>query len=350
MKKLSKKRKKVIIISTIILLALLGVLTAFYFSVFGRVLTNEKAGYILIDKDDDIDSVRSKIESIGHPSSMQGFNLLNNYTDYENKIHIGRYKISKDITMLSLFRNLRNGQQTPVSVVVPSVRTVDEECDKITKYLMLKSEELKSLLKDSAYISSIGFNKNTLPALFIPNTYEIYWTTDAHKLVERLKEEYDRFWDDDRISKATSLNLTPIEVVTLASIVDSETAREEDKPIIARLYLNRIEKHMKLQSCPTVIYAVGDFSIRRVLQKHISTDSPYNTYKYEGLPPGPIRIPTISAIDAVLNPDENDYLYMCAKEDFSGEHYFTSSETEHMANGRKYAEALNKRNAVKKKN
>ena len=340
-KKINKR--KIFIISSIVLVALLGLGAAFYFSILGSVMTNEKAGYILIDNDDNIDSVRSKIESVGKPSSMRGFNLLNDYTDYEQNIRIGRYKVSPDITMLALFRNLRNGQQTPVSVVVPNMRTVEEECQKITRYLMIESDELLSLLKDTSYISQLGFTKETLPALFIPNTYEIYWNIDAKKLVERLKTEYDAFWNDDRREKAKSMNLTPFQVATLASIVDSETARDQDKPIIAGLYLNRLKKHIKLASDPTVVFALGDFSLRRVLRKHLEIDSPYNTYKNEGLPPGPIRIASIAGIDAVLNPDDNDYLYMCAKEDFSGEHYYTASAEEHAANARKYANALNQR-------
>lgn len=312
------------------------------FSVIGRVMTNNEADYVYIDKDDDIDSVRIKITEAGNPTSMKGFDLLCHFTDYDKNIHVGRYEVASDISMLTLFRNLRNGQQSPSKVVVPSVRTIDEVCDKIAKSLMIEGTEFRSALYDS--LSAIGFTKETLPALFIPNTYEIYWTTDASKLITRFKTEYDRFWDETRRSKAHSLGLSPTEVATLASIVDSETSRDQDKPIIARLYLNRLDKHMRLASDPTVVFAVGDFSLRRVLRRHLEIDSPYNTYKYEGLPPGPIRIASIAGIDAVLNPDDNDYLYMCAKEDFSGEHYYTSSEKEHMENARKYAEALNQRN------
>ena len=343
MSKFIKRHKKKIIITSIILFSLLGVLIAFYYSVFGCVLTNTKVEYLYIDNDDNIDSVRTKIELLGKPTSMLGFNMMNDFTNYDKSIKIGRYKISDNITMLSLFRNLRNGQQTPVSVVIPSVRTVDEECDRIAKFLMLKSDDIKSLLNDNSYIEKLGFTKETLPSLFIPNTYEIYWTTNPTQLIERLKKEYDIFWNDDRISQAKELGLTPNEVATLASIVDSETARNQDKPIIARLYLNRINKKMKLASDPTVVFALGDFTLRRVLRKHLEIDSPYNTYKYEGLPPGPIRIPSIAGIDAVLNPDNNDYLFMCAKEDFSGEHYYTSSAEEHAKNAQKYSNALNRR-------
>jgi UPF0755 protein len=275
---------------------------------------------------------------------MKGFDLLNNYTNYEQNIRIGCYKVAQDISMLNLFRSMRNGQQSPSNVVIPSVRTVDEACDKISKYLMTDGESIKAVLRDSLKLKELGFTKETIPAMFIPNTYEIYWTTDAENLVDRLKSEYEKFWTSERQEKAKSLGLSPIEVSTLASIVDSETSRDEDKPIIARLYLNRLEKHIRLASDPTVIFAVGDFSLRRVLKRHLEVESPYNTYKHEGLPPGPIRISSIAGIDAVLNPDDNDYIYMCAKEDFSGEHYYTSSEKEHMANAKKYAEALNKRN------
>ena len=338
-----KKKKIIIIVTTSLLLIGIGILI-FSLSVFGHVMTNDKPGYVYIDKDDNIDSVRTKIESIGHPSSMKGFDLLNNYTNYEQNIRIGCYKVAQDISMLNLFRSMRNGQQSPSNVVIPSVRTVDEACDKISKYLITDGESIKAVLRDSLKLKELGFTKETIPAMFIPNTYEIYWTTDAENLVDRLKSEYEKFWTSERQEKAKSLGLSPIEVSTLASIVDSETSRDEDKPIIARLYLNRLEKHIRLASDPTVIFAVGDFSLRRVLKRHLEVESPYNTYKHEGLPPGPIRISSIAGIDAVLNPDDNDYIYMCAKEDFSGEHYYTSSEKEHMANAKKYAEALNKRN------
>ena len=336
-----KKTKRNIYISAIIIAVISILITAFMFSVIGRVMTNEKANYIYIDKDDNIDSVRNKIVDVGSPTSMKGFDLLNHLTEYEKNIHIGRYELSSTLSMFNLFRNLRNGQQSPSKVVIPSVRTVEDVCDKITKGLMISSQELLNTLYDSLNI--LGFTKETLPALFIPNTYEIYWTTEAGKLTERLKSEYDRFWNSERKLKAEQLGLSPIEVTTLASIVDSETSRDQDKPKIARLYLNRLKKHMRLASDPTVVFAVGDFTLRRVLKRHLEIDSPYNTYKYEGLPPGPIRITSIAGIDAVLNPDDNDFLYMCAKEDFSGEHYYTASETEHMNNARKYAEALNQR-------
>lgn len=341
---MTKKNRKIIIITTVSLVVLAIGILIFSLSVFGHVMTNEKSGYIYIDQDDNIDSVKTKIIKIGQPSSMKGFDLLNDFTQYEKNIHIGCYQVSQDISMLSLFRNLRNAQQSPSKVVVPNVRTVDDACEKIAKYLMIDSEDIKNALKDSLKLKELGFTKETLPALFIPNTYEIYWTTDVDKLIDRLKKEYDNFWESNRVKKAKEQGLTPIEVSTLASIVDSETSRDQDKPIIARLYLNRLHKHIRLASDPTVVFAVGDFTLRRVLKRHLETESPYNTYKHEGLPPGPIRIASIAGIDAVLNPDDNDYIYMCAKEDFSGEHYYTSSEKEHMENARKYAEALNKRN------
>lgn len=338
------KKRKYIIIAVLALLVLSAGFAAFYFSIFGNVMTNSEVSYIYIDNDDNIDSVRTKLEECGHPSSMQGFNILNHHTDYEHHIRIGRYEVSPTTSMLTIFRNLRNGQQTPVKLVVPSVRTVDALCDKLAKHLMLNGDDIRKLLTDEKYIRELGFTKETLPAMFIPNTYEVYWTTDAQKLISRLKSEYDNYWNEDRLSYARNQNLTPVEVSTLASIVDSETSRDQDKPIIAGLYLNRLKKHIRLASDPTVVFAVGDFSLRRVLHRHLEIESPYNTYKHEGLPPGPIRISSVAGLESVLHPDDNDYIYMCAKEDFSGEHYYTSSETEHMANAKKYAEALNRRN------
>ena len=177
----------------------------------------------------------------------------------------------------------------------------------------------------------------------IPNTYEMYWDVSADNFLLRMKKENDNFWNKERQTKAQTLGLNANQVATLASIVDSESAYNPEKPRIAGLYINRIKKGMLLQSDPTVIYAIGDFTIRRVLNRHLEADSPYNTYKYKGLPPGPIRIPSIAGLDAVLNHENNNYLYMCAKEDFSGSHNFAVTYAEHQANARRYVKALNER-------
>ena len=176
--------------------------------------------------------------------------------------------------------------------------------------------------------------------MFIPNTYEVYTNISSEQLVERMYEEYDKFWTEERRQKAQAIGLTPFEVSTLASIVQAESVREDEAPIIASLYMNRLEKGMPLQADPTLVFAVGDFSLKRVLNEHKEIDSPFNTYKYPGLPPGPINMPMIKSLEAVLNHVDTDYYYMCAKEDFSGRHNFTNDYQEHMRNAARYQRAL----------
>ena len=209
--------------------------------------------------------------------------------------------------------------------------------------LMLDKEELLSLLNDSAYCDSLGFTLETVMAMFIPNTYEVYWNIPAEKLMQRMKREYKSFWTDARLEKAKAINLTPVEVSVLASIVEEETAATDEYPIVAGLYLNRLHRGIPLQADPTVKFAVGDFTLQRILFEHLEIDSPYNTYKYPGLPPGPLRIPTIKGMDSVLNYMKHNYLYMCAKEDFSGRHNFAATLTEHNRNANRYRAELNRR-------
>ena len=218
---------------------------------------------------------------------------------------------------------------------------------RVARQLMIDSVTLATHLNNPDTWKSLGYTRETFPALFIPDTYEVYWETSAQSFVDRMAKVNHDFWNGKRTNKAKQIGLTPIEVVTLASIVDSETANNAEKSRIAGLYINRLNRGMLLQSDPTVIYAVGDFSIRRVLNIHLQTQSPYNTYIVHGLPPGPIRIPSIAGIDAVLNYERHNYIYMCAKEDFSGTHNFATTYAEHMQNARKYINALTKRNIMK---
>jgi len=209
---------------------------------------------------------------------------------------------------------------------------------------MLDSAEIITKLNEPDFAIQQGFTRETLPAMFIPNSYEVYWNTTLENLITRLHKEYNRFWTNERKEKAKALGLTPVQVSTLASIVDSETTYDPEKPSIAALYLNRLRLGMKLQADPTVIFAAGDFSIHRVGGELLKNPSPYNTYQHEGLPPGPIRIASIKGIDAVLTPDAHAYIYMCAKEDFSGSHNFSMSLAQHRINATRFQQALNARN------
>jgi len=340
---MTKKHKKILIISLCAVIAVVaaGVITAKL--LFGNILKNNQTVYVYIDQNDNIDSVCAKIDEVAQPSTLKGFRLLASWKDYDEHIRTGRYEIKPDMSIMEVFRMLRNHQQAPINLVVPSVRTLNQLSGRLSAKLMIDSLSIDQVLSDESNIKELGFTKETFPALFIPNTYEVNWDISADDLLKRMVREYKTFWTEERLAKAKAQQLSQTEVATLASIIDSETAYTPEKPTVAGLYLNRLRTNMLLQSDPTVIFAIGDFSMRRVLNKDLQVESPYNTYKYKGLPPGPIRIPSISAIDAVLNPVEHDYIYMCAKEDFSGSHNFATTYNEHLANARRYTKALNER-------
>ena len=253
----------------------------------------------------------------------------------------GAYRIDAGESPLNIYRKISRGAQTPVKVTFNNIRTLDEFANRVALRMEFTAEEFLSAC--DSVLSEKGFCNATYPAAFIPDSYEFYWTASPDKFVSTLYRYYERFWTIERVNKAKQKGLTPIEVSTLASIVEEETNRKDERPVVARLYLNRLERGMKLQADPTVKFAVGDFSLRRILNVHLAKNSPYNTYLYAGLPPGPIRIPDRSTLDAVLNAPKNNYLYMCAAEDFSGRHNFTSDYNQHLRNATRYQRALNAR-------
>lgn len=255
----------------------------------------------------------------------------------------GRYRIVNSMNNLTLVRMLRNGNQTPVQLKINNIRTKEQLASRLSRQLMPDSSEILRLLNDTAFLSKYGVNPYTSVSLFLPNTYEFFWNTSAERLFDRMYKEYDKFWTEERKQKAAAIPLTQEQVSTLASIVDAETNHNPEKPTIAGLYINRLRKNMPLQADPTVVFATGDFTIRRVLNVHTRTESPYNTYRNTGLPPGPIRIPTIAGLDAVLNYENNDYIFMCAKETLNGEHNFAATWAEHQQNAARYQKALNER-------
>lgn len=236
---------------------------------------------------------------------------------------------------------IRNQKPRVARLTIPTVRTIEDLASRMSRVVDADSAALMEVFADSVLIDSLGYNRQTLPAMFIANTYEVYMWESPKNLLLRLKRESDNFWTSERQVLAEKQNLSSVEVMTLASIVEQETANDAERPTIAGLYLNRLKKGMLLQADPTVKFALGDFALKRVLYRHLEVDNPYNTYKYEGLPPGPICIPSLTSINAVLHPDVHNYYYMCAKEDFSGTHNFATTEREHAANARRYAQALN---------
>jgi UPF0755 protein len=237
---------------------------------------------------------------------------------------------------------LRSGEQLPVNLIFNNIRDINQLAGAVGRQIEADSVSIVKLLTDSTYLSLLGLNREIAPILFIPNTYEMYWNTSAEGFIKRMHDEYIKFWKGERTSLANEIGLTIAEVVTLASIVEKETNKNDEKPIIAGVYMNRLKAGWRLQADPTVIYAIGDYSIKRVLNVHKEFRSPYNTYQVHGLPPGPICIPSIASIDAVLNYDRNSYLFFCAKDDLSGYHVFARTNRQHNINARKYQEALNK--------
>lgn len=303
----------------------------------------QSEGTIIIPYEATFDQVLDSLRRHRILKNEKAFIWVCKKKDYPSHIRPGRYLFESGKNTNQLVNMLKSGNQAAVSIIFNNLRFMEELAGKVSRYIAPDSATLLAYLSDSAVIRKMGFDKYSFHAMFIPNTYQLYWTTSPEKFTERMKSEYDRFWNEQRRAKAEALGMTPVEVTTVASIVQEETAREEEKPTVAGLYLNRLRRGIPLQADPTIRYALGNFGIRRILSKYLETDSPYNTYKYAGLPPGPINFPEISSIEAVLNPREHDYLYMCAKEDFSGYHNFSRTLREHTNNARRYQQALNDR-------
>ena len=339
---MNKKNKKILVgcLLAAILLGIAGIAHIYYYF-FAQPFQITDTTYIYIDRDDDVDSVYHKIIEVGNPKQMHGFESLVRHQGYNVKT--GRYAIKPTDNMRYLHRRLSMGYQTPIKLTVGSVRTLDRIARNTARQLMVDSCEIANILNDTAYISKLGFTPETLPALFIPNTYEVYWNMSSEDFMQRMLKEHKAFWNEKRLKQAEAIGLTPIEVATLASIVEEETANQAEKPMVAGLYINRLKKGMLLQADPTVKFSLQEFGLKRILFKHLEVDSPYYTYKYAGLPPGPIRIPSYQGLESVLNYTKHNYIYMCAKEDFSGTHNFAVTSAQHAANARKYQQALNRR-------
>jgi UPF0755 protein len=262
---------------------------------------------------------------------------------YPAHIKAGRFVFEKEMSVISLVNRLRSGEQTPVRVTFNNIRTIQQLAGKVGGQIEADSSEIADFLMDRGNYSTDGFSAADVISVFIPNTYEFYWNTDAAAFYHRMLKEYKKFWNETRMEKAGALGLTPVEVAILASIVDDEVLKTSEKPIIAGVYINRLKRGIPLQACPTIKFALNDFTITRVLNKHLKIDSPYNTYKHKGFPPGPIGCPTIGGLDAVLNAEKHDYLYFVAKSDFSGYHHFSRTLSEHNKYAAEYQRELDKR-------
>lgn len=334
------KPKFLLIPAAVCLLVILAAAYCYFFTAFSK---HPDVRYVYIDADDNVDSVYAKLNDVGNSHGLTALHMLMRHTGYADNIRTGRYAIDSQASSVSVFRQLKSGREQPLMLTIPESRTMDRLAAALSRRLMLDSAEVAQALTDSAFTARYGYDTATIACLFVPNTYEVYWDLGLERLISRMQSEHDAFWKGDRTAKAEALGLTPNEVCTLASIVDEETTNTAEKPMVAGMYLNRLSKGMPLQADPTVKFAMKKFELRRIYHDMLFFDSPWNTYRYEGLPPGPIKIASVKGIDAVLNRAPHDYLYMCAKEDFSGTHNFAVTYREHLQNAARYARALNER-------
>jgi UPF0755 protein len=311
-------------------------------------LANKKTDFLYIPTGADMEDVANLLYEKGFVINRSSFLWVAEKKNYRSHVHPGKYLIKHSMSNDELINLLRSGEQVPVDITFNNLRLLEDLPGRLGAKLEFDSLQLASLLKDESVAKRYGFNKQTFKTMFIPNTYRFNWNTSAEEFLDRMAQEYKKFWNEDRKAKAKAIGLSQSEVTILASIVQAEQqARPDERPKIAGLYLNRIKKGMLLQSDPTLVYALGDFTVKRVLNKDKAIESPYNTYKYPGLPPGPINIPDPNSIDAVLNAEKHDYIFMCAKEDFSGYHNFAKTNKQHEIYAAKYHAALNKQKILR---
>jgi UPF0755 protein len=336
-------RKFMIALVILLFIALVGSLILYYLRYFGPNVTG-KQEYLYIHTGDNFDSVYKTIREKDIVTDTTTFAWAAHNMKYVDRVKPGKYHLHKGMSNRRLINMLASGTQEPVTLSFHNLRLKEQFAGFAARKIEPDSASIIHLLDSADFVKQYGFTTDDVYTVFIPNSYQIYWNTSPEKLFKRMYANYEKFWTPERKQKAAAINLSPAQVSILASIVDGEALHDDEMPTIAGLYLNRLKKVTPLQSDPTVIFAKKDFTIRRVLNRDLAFDSPYNTYLHKGLPPGPVQMPSVNAINAVLDYKKSDYIYMCAKEDFSGYHNFATNKTDHEINARKYREALNQRN------
>lgn len=346
-KKNSKSlRKQNIIMACIACIILAGVVTTLLI-LRSHKTANSESVTLYIPTGSTYQSVVDSLDAHGCINSHTAFATMARIRHYNDNVKGGCYIIKTHANVWLTLTKLYYGNQDPIHVTINKHRTKQQLCDYIGKHLEMNGDTLLQMLNDDTLCAAYGHTPQTIIGMFPRNTYDIYWNTSPRKLLDRMRRESEKFWTDSRKSQCKALKMTEDEVITLASIVDEETNKNDEKADIASVYLNRLHKGMPLQADPTLKYAVGDFTLRRLLNIHMETDSPYNTYRNIGLPPGPICIPGASSIDAVLQNKQTDYLYFCAKADFSGYHSFATNLAQHNANANAFHAELNRRKIYK---
>lgn len=275
------------------------------------------------------------------------FNWVAGRMGYSSNVKAGKYEIKKNTSIINIVRMLHNGKQTPVKIVITKFRTPEGFAGAVGKKMESDSGALAAFLHNPDSLKQFGVDSNSFMAIVLPNTYTYFWNTPPSGVLKKMYAAYKAWWTPQRVAKAQAKGLTPVTATVLASIVEEETNAQADKGKIASVYLNRMAKNIKLAADPTIKYAMRDFELKRIYDKYLKTESPYNTYLHEGLPPGPICTPSASTLEAVLDAPATDYLYFVAKPDFSGYSNFAATYKEHMEYARAYRDALDKEMAKK---
>jgi len=340
--------KKKILIPLIVFSTLLSTTSVYTYQMLfsPNFLINHPDKMIIIDDDTDFKGLTNQLIEDTLLNDVISFSFLSKLMKYSENIKVGAYKVKMNMSNYDLISMLRAGDQTPINITFSYSRKINDLAQKISEKLKISEKDLMDFITENSQ-SNYGFDNQNIIGMFLPDTYEVYWDITPKNLLDRMKSEYDKFWNSERTTKLERVNLSKNEVITLASIVASETNKIDEADRIAGVYINRLRKNMLLQADPTLIYAANDFSIRRVLNKHKKIKSPYNTYMNKGLPPGPIRLSPKKYIDAVLNFENHRFIFFCAKDDFSGYHEFAITLSEHNKNARKFQRALNKRKIYK---
>jgi len=340
-----QKRKQILLIIGAVVLIVAGVAVnkgCSMYRLFFRSNVNANA-VLYIPTGAGFENVLDSLRALNVLDNEKLFLQAANAEDFRSHVRSGCYKLKAGMTSRELVRKLKSGQQDAVKLVIAgNIRTNSRLAAILSRTIEADSASIHEALENDTLLHPFGYTPATVMGMIVPNTYEVYWTVTPEKLLQRLYKEYNTFWNTARTGRLETIGMTREKVIALASIVNEETNKTDEMPRIAGVYINRLKKNMLLQADPTLKYAVGDFSIRRVLDRHKLIASPYNTYKYAGLPPGPICVPSIASLDAVLQYEQHDYLYFCAKDDFSGYHSFSKTLAQHNQYADRYRAALSR--------
>lgn len=349
----SKRKKgssKFFLFAILILLIILGIGGWLGYAIFmePNVYTGpDTEVYVRIPTGSNFETVKEELYTKGTIIHRRNFELASKIQKYPGAVKPGRYKLTHGMGNWQVVRLLKSGNQTPINVIFNNMRNPEQLAGRIAQQIEADSASIMNLINNQQFMDSLDVSSINIYTILIPNTYEFYWNTSAREFLTRMKRESNKFWSGKRDSLLESIGMERLGAITLASIVEKETNMNDEKARVAGVYMNRLKKGWMLEADPTLVFAHGDFNIKRVLNIHKEIDSPYNTYRNIGLPPGPICLPSISSIDAVLNYENHEYMFFCASDDFSGHHSFARTIEQHAVNANRYRAALNRRNIYK---